>query len=248
MTTVAPGGALHEGPTLPRALLPGLGFLRPVVRPVRPVLSPVLRAALPAHLRARPLLPPAPRRPVAEATPGVQVMGRRRRVVLGVAAGSVAVAGLAVLAVMAWPLGVARPVAGPARVPAAAVPVVGGLRLVDSVGADLGVAAVAPAGVPRIVAGGDPGTVASRVDGPAVTAAVAVRAQLPAALAGEVVAVGATSRDGVWLALRDGARVLWGSPERAEDKAAALAALRAAAPHAARYDVGAPDAPALTLR
>ncbi len=246
MTTIAPGGALHEGPTLPRALLPRLGFLRPVVRPVRPVLSPVLRAALPAHLRARPLLPPAGRRPLADAAAAPAARGGRRVLVavLAAAGGAAAVAA----AVLSWPTPAAHPVAAPAGAPAAAVPVAAGLRLLDAAGTDLGVVATAPAGVPQVVAGSDPGIVAGRVDVAAVTAALAVRAQLPPALAREVVAVGATSRDGVWLALRDGTRVAWGSPDRPEDKAAALAALRAAAAHAAGYDVSAPDAPALTRR
>jgi hypothetical protein len=285
MTTIAPGGALHEGPTRPRALLPafgpqpsegpvrlpallpGMGFLRPVlrpvlgpvVRPVRPVLSPVLRAVLPAHLRARPLLPPAPRKPAPAAVPApavpapavpapaVPARGRRHRLAIVLAGAATGVAGIG-LAVELSPPGVVRPAAIDRRAPAAAVPVAAGARLLDARGADLGVVATAPAGVPRVVAGGEPGTVATRVDGAAVAAVLAVRGQLPPALAREVTAFGATSVDGVWLALGDGARVEWGSPARGEDKVAALAALRAAVPHAARYDVSAPDTPAVTPR
>ena len=44
MTTIAPGGALHEGPVRVPALLPGMGFLRPVLRPV---LGPVVRPVRP---------------------------------------------------------------------------------------------------------------------------------------------------------------------------------------------------------
>ena len=250
MTTIAPGGALHEGPVRVPALLPGMGFLRPVlrpvlgpvVRPVRPVLGPVLRAALPAHLRTRPLLPPVPRKPRPAAVPAPP-QRHRHRVVL-VVAGAVGVT----LAVVLSSPGAVRAPGVDRRTPAAAVPVAAGGRLVDAAGADLGVVATAPAGVPQVVAGGDPGTLASRVDGAAVTAVLAVRAQLPPGLAREVTSFGATSVDGVWLALRDGARVEWGSAARPEDKVAALAGLRAAAPHAARYDVSAPDAPALTPR
>jgi hypothetical protein len=213
MTTIAPGGALHEGPTRPRALRPGSGP------------HPEQRAE------------PAPE-------------GRRRGplVVAVVVAAGAAIAGLGALGVLRAPLGPVRPPAPTARPPAAAVPVVTGVQLFDVTGADLGVTAAAPSGVPQVVAGSDPGAVASRVDGAAVAEALAVRAQLPPALAGEVTTYGATSTDGVWLALRDGARVLWGSAERTEDKVAALAALRAASPHAARYDVSAPEAPAVTRR
>jgi cell division protein FtsQ len=86
------------------------------------------------------------------------------------------------------------------------------------------------------------------VDGAAVAAAVAARAQLPPALAGQVVRTGATGADGVWFVLRGGARVQWGSADRAGEKADVLAALLAAVPGARRYDVSAPDAPAVTPR
>jgi cell division protein FtsQ len=100
--------------------------------------------------------------------------------------------------------------------------------------------------VQPVVAGDAPGVTATRVDGAGVAAALAVRAQLPAALAAEVVHVGATSADGVWFRLRNGAIVVWGGADRAADKAAVLAVLRLDAPHAVRYDVAAPDAPAVS--
>jgi cell division protein FtsQ len=133
------------------------------------------------------------------------------------------------------------------RVAAAAVPVDGGLRLVDEQGFDLGVVPAAPQGVLRVVAA-DASGAAVRVEGAGVAAAVSVRAQLPAALGAEVTAVGATSADGVWFRLRDGATVVWGSAGRGADKADVLAVLRSATPGAARYDVSAPDAPAVTPR
>ncbi len=131
------------------------------------------------------------------------------------------------------------------RVAAAAVPVAGGVQLLDAAGADLGVVASAPQGVQRVVAGDASGALGGRVDGTGVAAALAVRAQLPAGLAAEVVEMGATSADGVWFRLRGGATVVWGDAGRAADKADVLDALRAVAPQAVRYDVAAPDAPAV---
>jgi len=93
-----------------------------------------------------------------------------------------------------------------------------------------------------------PGVVADRVVGAGVAAAVEARRQLPAALAQQVTGLGATSADGVWFVLRDGSQVVWGSSERGVDKAAVLAALRATSPVAARYDVSAPDTPAVSAR
>jgi cell division protein FtsQ len=100
--------------------------------------------------------------------------------------------------------------------------------------------------VQRVVAGDAYGAAAGRVDGAGVAAALAVRAQLPSGLVAEVVEVGATSADGVWFRLRDGATVVWGDARQTVDKAEVLGALRAAAPHAVRYDVAAPDTPAVS--
>ena len=131
------------------------------------------------------------------------------------------------------------------RSAAAAVTVGGGVQLLDVTGVDLGTVASAPQGVQQVVARNASG-VATRVEGAGVAAALAVRAQLPGALAAEVVDLGASSADGVWFRLRDGGTVVWGGADRAGDKAAVLAALREATPHAARYDVAAPDTPAVS--
>jgi hypothetical protein len=302
MTTIAPGGALHDGPPRPRALLPALGPLGPVVRPVRPVLAPVLRAALPAHLRSRPFLPPKPRTPPhvpargrrshrptagplpvppAVIPPPVDLLpppapagaagalpegaatpagGRPRTVVRGRALGPalpLVVPAVALVGALAVALALFLPgrLPGPSGASAgsaagaavAAVPVAGGLRLLAADGAVVGQVAAAPAGVPVVVAGADPGVLAERVDPAAVAAAVAVRAGLPAALAAQVTEVGATSGNDVWLVLRGGARVAWGSAERGAAKAQVLAELREAVPAAARYDVSTPDAPAASV-
>ena len=341
MTTIAPGGALHEAPPRPRALLPGFGPLRPVLRPVlgpvvnpvRPVLGPVVRAALPPSMRTRPLLPPAPRpaRPLQQPvrppvpTPGpvqphalppallapasapvpvppdpASAASRRRQLVLAGAGGLVVAAGAALLSPLGAVSGVevhgvsarwAGAVGAAAsadvgsrallldtgqvarrvealpgvrsarvsvrwpgtlvvdvdeRVAAAAVPVAGGVHLVGADGVDLGPATALPPGLPVVVLGDGPGAEAARVDAAEVAAALAVRAELPPALAAEVLTAGATSRDGVWLALRGGVRVVWGGAGEAGAKSEALAALRAAAPQAATYDVSSPDAAAVS--
>ena len=128
------------------------------------------------------------------------------------------------------------------RAPAAGVRVAGGVRLYDATGADLGLVAVAPPGVVLV----DVPAAALR---PAVVLAVVrVRRSLPPALASEVVATGAASPDDVWLRLRDGTRVTWGSDEDAAAKAAALAVLRRAEPpgRPVAVDVSAPGAPAVS--
>jgi hypothetical protein len=75
---------------------------------------------------------------------------------------------------------------------------------------------------------------------------------LPASLRGEVRELGAASPEGVWFVLQnrtgDRTRVRWGSAADAASKAAALAAMRSAAPdgRARTVDVSAPDAPAVS--
>jgi cell division protein FtsQ len=67
-----------------------------------------------------------------------------------------------------------------------------------------------------------------------------------------VSAVGASSPDSVWLTLKDGSRVLWGSPADTADKVVVLSRLRVVAhqtgvqANSRVYDVSAPDAPAVS--
>ncbi len=79
-------------------------------------------------------------------------------------------------------------------------------------------------------------------------AALEVQAQLPLALQTQLREIGATSPDGVWFSVRNGAKVTWGDATRTEEKLAALTAAVAASPTAATYDVSAPSAPAVATR
>jgi cell division protein FtsQ len=128
------------------------------------------------------------------------------------------------------------------RRPAVAVPVAGGVRLFGADGVDLGVVARPPAGLPRLVV--PAGALRPRT----VLAAEQAWSGLPRGLAAEVVQAGATSPDGVWFALRAGARVVWGSSGDGAVKAEVLAALRRTAPatRGTTFDVSAPDAPSVS--
>ncbi len=121
---------------------------------------------------------------------------------------------------------------------AVAGPSFGPFRLVDAAGVDLGRTATRPKGLPLIVL--DPAS----ADLATFRAAAAVAAALPAALAGRVDSISATSADGVALLLSGGAKVRWGGSDRSVDKAQVLAVLLT---HPAKvYDVSAPDAPTTT--
>ena len=74
-----------------------------------------------------------------------------------------------------------------------------------------------------------------------VRAVIDVIDALPASVRSQVTHVAASSRDDVRLSLSSGAVVVWGGPERAGDKAAALAALISRP--AKVYDVSVPDTP-----
>jgi cell division protein FtsQ len=121
------------------------------------------------------------------------------------------------------------------RVPVAAVPTSGGVRLVDDHGVAYAKAAAAPKGVPVVTVelGGDQGRAA-------LTAALQVLEQLPDDLRASVRRVRATSPDAVRLRV-DGADVVWGSADRTPRKAEIYAALRTVP--AKVYDVSSPDTP-----
>jgi cell division protein FtsQ len=105
------------------------------------------------------------------------------------------------------------------RVAVAAVPRRDAVQLVDADGVVFATEPTAPPGVPTLEL--------SRPahDDPATRAALAVRAELPDALAAQVGVVRATTPDDVELVLTDGRTVVWGAPGRADTKAPALAAL-----------------------
>lgn len=221
MSRAAPGGALREGRFRSRLLLPA-----------RP------RAARDGRDADDPPIPLVPR-----------IRRRRRRtrllVLLAVGAGGVAAA-----AAFASPLlhrgphGAAERAGGAVatRAPAVGVPFATGVRVFDAAGEDLGMVATAPSGLPLVAV--EPAALTAET----ALAALHVRQELPAALGAEVAQVGATSPAGVWLRLRDGSRITWGSPGAAVAKAAAVAALRRTVPpgHHATIDVSAPTAPAVS--
>jgi cell division protein FtsQ len=127
------------------------------------------------------------------------------------------------------------------RVPAVGVRVGSKVRVFDASGVELGVGP-APGRVPLVV-------VPTRALTPAtVVAALRVRQALPRRLAAQVAELGARSPDGVWLVLRDGTHVVWGSAHDAAGKLGALTALRKAARGGRGHtvDVSAPDAPAVS--
>jgi cell division protein FtsQ len=125
------------------------------------------------------------------------------------------------------------------RVPVATVTTARGPALVDRSGV---VYQGAPApGLPRL-------TTAPGPDDPMTAAAVAVLASLPDALRARVETAGATvmspgAPGQVTLRLADGKEVRWGTPERAEEKVAALTALLTQP--GTVYDVTSPDLPTI---
>lgn len=117
------------------------------------------------------------------------------------------------------------------RVPLAVVRDAGRFAYVDAGGASFGDLRGRPAGLP-LVRAADPASLAS---------ALGILAALPADERARVTGLVARSRDDVVLALRGGATVQWGSPDRSERKLAVLLALLPR--KAAHYDVSAPDLP-----
>lgn len=126
------------------------------------------------------------------------------------------------------------------RVPAALIPNGSGYDVVDVSGVVFGKAATPTAGLAVIQVQGGPAVKAAVVPG----ALAALRA-LPAGLAGQVTGISASSAYSITLKLRGGAVVDWGGPEDAAAKAADLVAL-VRLHRAARYDVSAPEAPAMS--
>jgi len=134
-----------------------------------------------------------------------------------------------------WPHGLH--VALTAREPVAAVPVEGGLALVDPEGVRVGTAAEAPEGIPVIDVGLDD------EDAAALQAALHVVAGLPPELLAEVAEVSAATRDDVRTTLGSGQVVKWGSDARITLKVAVVQTLRQAAPDARVFDVSSPHLP-----
>ncbi len=122
------------------------------------------------------------------------------------------------------------------RVPVAAVPAGDGVALLDAEGVVVIRQADTPGDLPLVQVDVD------TAGAGALVAVTEVLAALPQDLAADVAAAGAGSPDDVWLETADGARVLWGSPDRGQAKADVLAVLRGQG-DAKVYDVRAPGTP-----
>lgn len=128
------------------------------------------------------------------------------------------------------------------RVPAALIPNGSRYDVVDVSGVVFGSVATPSAGIPVIQVQGDGSVKAAVVPG-----ALAALKALPADVVHQVTAISATSAYSISLKLRGGSVVDWGGPDGASAKAADLVALIRLG-KAARYDVSAPEAPAMSGR
>ena len=128
----------------------------------------------------------------------------------------------------AWPSGLHITVTE--RVAVLAMPVAGGVRLVDADGVDFGWSRTAPRALPQLRVPADART-STRL------AALNVLLSLPDEVRLRVAAVSAESAEQVSLTLRGGAQVVWGAVDDSERKAEVLMALLERP--ASRYDVSA---------
>ncbi len=126
------------------------------------------------------------------------------------------------------------------RVPAALIPNGSGYDIVDVSGVVFGKAATPTAGLAVIQVQGGAAVKAAVVPG-----ALAALKALPAGLAAQVTGISASSAYSITLKLRTGSVVDWGGGDDAAAKAADLVAL-VRLHRAARYDVSAPEAPAMS--
>jgi cell division protein FtsQ len=126
------------------------------------------------------------------------------------------------------------------RVAAALIPDGAKYDVVDVSGVVFGTVATPTAGLPVIRVQGGPAVKAAVVPG-----ALAALGALPAGLVKRVTGISASSAYSITLTLRGGTIVVWGGGGDAAAKAADLAAM-VRLRKAARYDVSAPDAPAMS--
>lgn len=114
-----------------------------------------------------------------------------------------------------------------------------GFDLVDAAGVVIETSPKRPDGYPTLVAGD--------TDGAGFRAATAVVRALPEGIRTNLREVRAGTADDVTLTLAGGARVVWGSAERSDDKAAVLTALMVSHPPGSvdEYDVTSPDSPVI---
>lgn len=139
-----------------------------------------------------------------------------------------------------WPHTVVVTVAE--RVPAALIPNGSSYDVVDVSGVVFGTVTSPTAGLAVIQVQGGPSVKAAVVPG-----ALAALKALPVNVAHEVTGIRASSAYSISLTLRGGVTVNWGASDNASAKAADLVALmRLGRSSAVRYDVSAPDAPAMS--
>lgn len=128
------------------------------------------------------------------------------------------------------------------RVPAALIPDGARYDVVDVSGVVFGSLTAPSPGLPVIQVQGD-----SAVKAAVVPGALAALKALPQDIVRQISGISASSAYSISLKLRDGSVVDWGGPDSASAKAADLAALLRLG-KAARYDVSAPEAPAMSGR
>ena len=127
------------------------------------------------------------------------------------------------------------------RVPAALIPNGSGYDVVDVSGVVFKTVADPVAGLAVIQVQGGPAVKAAVVPG-----ALAALKALPPEIARQVTGISASSEYSIALKLSGGTTVEWGGGDDAPAKAADLVALMKLGRAAARYDVSAPDAPAMS--
>lgn len=126
------------------------------------------------------------------------------------------------------------------RVPAALIPDGSSYDVVDVSGVVFGTVTQPTTGLAVIQVQGGPAVKAAVVPG-----ALAALKALPVNLARQVTGISASSAYSISLTLRGGVSVNWGGGDDAAAKAADLGALMRQG-HATRYDVSAPDSPAMS--
>lgn len=126
------------------------------------------------------------------------------------------------------------------RVPAALIPAAGGYQIVDKSGVVFADSATPVAGLPVVRV-----SASAAVREQVVPGALAALRALPAALAARVTGISATGVYDITLTLSGGISVFWGDGAQPASKAADLAALVRRG-SADRFDVSAPDAPAMS--
>ncbi|HWU58177.1 MAG TPA: cell division protein FtsQ/DivIB [Microbacteriaceae bacterium] len=115
-----------------------------------------------------------------------------------------------------------------------------GFELVDAAGVVISTSTDRPGGYPVVTQNGAAGSAEAKAG---FAASAAVLTALPASVLPQVSSVTAKTTDDVTLTLQSGQKVIWGSADQSDLKAADLAALLKDAPDASGYDVSSPQSP-----